>query len=599
MEQTRGESSWKLGRLLKGARWLLSLALLLSHPAPALAGEIRYIYDDLNRLVGVVDATGETVQYSYDSVGNILSISRYGSSQASIIDFSPHSGSVGATVTISGMGFSPTPSQNTVTFNGVTAAVTSATPTQLVTTVPAGAATGPISVTAPAGSATSSSSFTVTAASGPPTITGFTPTIGTAGTPVTITGTNYDPTVANDRVKLNRSFAHVTSAAPSTLVAPVPSSTSSGRISVATLSGTAVSTEDFFIPPSSPTVFTAADVEATGRIADGGSGKTVTITTPDRIGLVVFDGAAGQRLSVSVTDVTIAFTWLRLYDPFGGLLLTDFVLPAGGALNATLPTEGTYTILVDPNGTYTGSLTLTLATPDLTPTAFTGPGAARTGESISLSWTVTNQGTGTAQPSWSDYVYLSTDAVYDAGDSYLTLQSASTALGVGESYTRTPTLTVPNVPAGSYYLILRVDSGGAVYEADEANNTQAIPITITTPDLAATTFTAPAAATTQQSIALSWTVTNQGTGTAQPSWSDYVYLSTDAVYNTGDTQVSLQSTTTALGVGESYTRTPTATVPNVPAGNYYLILRVDHLNVRYEANETNNTQAIPITISSP
>ena len=597
VEQTRGKSSGKVGRLFKGAGWLLSLALLLIHPAPGLAADVRYIYDDLNRLIGVVDPSGQTATYSYDSVGNILSITRYSSAQVSIIGFSPGTGPVGATVTISGTGFSPTPSQNTVTFNGVTASVASSTTTQIVTAVPAGATTGQIGVTAPGGSATSIAVFTVTAASGPPTITGFTPTIGTAGTPVTITGTNYDTTVANDKVKLNRSFAQVTSAAPTTLVAPVPASTGSGRLTVSTLQGTAVSTEDFFIPPAP---FTAADVEATGRITDGGPGKPVTITTAGKIGLVVFDGAAGQRVSVSLSNVTLAFSWVRLYDPFGALVTTVSVGTSGGALNATLPSEGTYTLQVDPQGTNTGSLTLTLATPDLNVTTFTAPASATTQQSLGLSWTVTNPGTGAVQPTWSDYVYLSTDPVYNTGDTLVTSQSIATALAAGGSYTKTPTVTVPNVPAGNYYLILRVDHFNSRYEISETNNERVVPITITTPDLAATTFTAPASATTQQSISLSWTVTNQGTGTTQvPSWSDYMYLSTDAVYNTGDTFVTLQGATTPLASGASYTRTPTVTVPGVPAGNYYLILRVDHNSTLYEATEANNTQAIPITITTP
>jgi subtilase family serine protease len=41
----------------------------------------------------------------------------------------------------------------------------------------------------------------------------------------------------------------------------------------------------------------------------------------------------------------------------------------------------------------------------------------------------------------------------------------------------------------------------------------------------------------------------------------------------------------------------TVTTPNVPAGDYYLILRVDHNNVLYEADETNNQAVVPITIT--
>lgn len=76
-------------------------------------------------------------------------------------------------------------SQNTVRFNGVSATVASATTTSIVATGPAGATTGPISVTTPNRSATSSASFVV-AAGNAPTITGFTPSIGTPGTAVTI-----------------------------------------------------------------------------------------------------------------------------------------------------------------------------------------------------------------------------------------------------------------------------------------------------------------------------------------------------------------------------------------------------------------------------
>ncbi|MGH9204471.1 MAG: IPT/TIG domain-containing protein, partial [Vicinamibacterales bacterium] len=62
-----------------------------------------------------------------------------------------------------GTGFSATPSQNAVNFNGLAATVTSSTTTQLVTTVPVGATSGPIAVSTPLGSASSSAWFTVMA----------------------------------------------------------------------------------------------------------------------------------------------------------------------------------------------------------------------------------------------------------------------------------------------------------------------------------------------------------------------------------------------------------------------------------------------------
>ena len=79
-----------------------------------------------------------------------------------ITTFSPSSGAVGTSVTITGTNFSSTLSSNTVKFNGTTATLSSGTTTQLVAVVPTGATTGKISVTTSTGTVNSSSDFTIT-----------------------------------------------------------------------------------------------------------------------------------------------------------------------------------------------------------------------------------------------------------------------------------------------------------------------------------------------------------------------------------------------------------------------------------------------------
>src|SRR5262249_179306 len=148
-----------------------------------------------------------------------------------------------------GTGFSSVPAQNALSFNGTAATVSASTPTQLTATVPAGATTGPLSVTTPSGSATSAQAFVVT--SNAPTITGFSPAVGIAGSSVTISGTNFETVAANDRVTFNSRFAAISSASTTGLSVVVPSFASSGRIAVATPNGFAVSATDFFIPPGS------------------------------------------------------------------------------------------------------------------------------------------------------------------------------------------------------------------------------------------------------------------------------------------------------------------------------------------------------------
>src|SRR5262249_35490212 len=152
-------------------RWIwLVLAFVLA-PLNA-AADIVYVYDELGRLVGVIDPAGDAVSYAYDAVGNLLSIGRQSSARCSSLGFRPKTGPAGTVVTISGTGFGEAATDNTVTFDGKSASVVSSTTTELVAIVPSDATTGPIGIAAAAGSATSSMPFTVAPYAGVPTITG-------------------------------------------------------------------------------------------------------------------------------------------------------------------------------------------------------------------------------------------------------------------------------------------------------------------------------------------------------------------------------------------------------------------------------------------
>jgi YD repeat-containing protein len=140
-------------------------ALLMLVVCQSQAQNITYAYDELGRLLAVVDQFGDAGVYNYDKVGNLLSVTNTGSYTVSIFTFTPNNGPVTQSVTIYGDGFSTTPSQNTVTFyNKKTVVPTLPTTVATITVpVPAGTATGPIEVTVTGvGSATSTASFTVT-----------------------------------------------------------------------------------------------------------------------------------------------------------------------------------------------------------------------------------------------------------------------------------------------------------------------------------------------------------------------------------------------------------------------------------------------------
>lgn len=154
----------------------LLIFLALGCPALTLADQAQYFYDELGRLVGVVDGNGDAAVYTYDGVGNLLSIDRLtgGGTGIGIFLIAPSSAVVNTDVQLQGFGFSATPTDNQVDFNGVSATVLSATATTLTVTVPPGATTGPVTVTNANGTATSPSAFTVLV---PPIMSGVDPAI--------------------------------------------------------------------------------------------------------------------------------------------------------------------------------------------------------------------------------------------------------------------------------------------------------------------------------------------------------------------------------------------------------------------------------------
>ena len=102
-------------------------------------------------------------------------------------------------------------------------------------------------------------------------------------------------------------------------------------------------------------------------ITPGGPPVTVTIAAAGEDAIVPFNGAAGQRVSLKMTSVTIGpstccSTKVSIRKPDGtNLVAPTNVGTTGGFIDTkTLTVPGMYTIFVDPQGTATGNITLTL-----------------------------------------------------------------------------------------------------------------------------------------------------------------------------------------------------------------------------------------------
>jgi hypothetical protein len=122
-----------------------------------------------------------------------------------------------------------------------------------------------------------------------------------------------------------------------------------------------VSADDFFVPPGTIAV---GDVAYTGRLTIGGASLTASITS-SKVALIVFDATAGQQVTVGFSSISPSLTAfdVTVYRPEGPALASPQAIGFfGGDVHiAAVPTTGTYQILIDPQGTYSGNVTVTLS----------------------------------------------------------------------------------------------------------------------------------------------------------------------------------------------------------------------------------------------
>ncbi len=249
--------------------------------------------------------------------------------------------------------------------------------------------------------------------------------------------------------------------------------------------------------------------------------------------------------------------------------------------------------------------------PDLQVTSIDVPEQAIEGQSLGVTYTVTNTSTAPTLPrqnQWMDVIYLSVDQYLDLNsDIYLGTETHNGSLAGGASYTVSETFALPAGLTGSFYVFVDTDPilhplaapRGQVYEENEDNNSTSstLPVIISQPppaDLVVTGINVPATAQTGQTADFAWTVTNQGQFPATGTWTDAVYLASTPIWNIDDPLIGeVAHTDTGLATGQSYTSTLDALLPPAAPGYYYVIVRTNIFGDVYEgaAGAANDTTA--------
>ncbi len=330
---------------------------------------IRYTYTPDSQLSAVIKPEAEYGLYTWDAAGNLSSVAKKSSTKLSIIQLESSKGAVGETVDIWGTGFSSTPSNDTVKFHGTAATVSTASAYELAVKVPSGATTGTVTVqTTTEGPVTSSQTFTVASAVGAPTITSLSASLAEAAATVTISGTNFETTAADDVVRVNQTDAEVVSASSTSLKVKVPAATTGGHVSVTTPQGS-VSGPDLYVPPEG---ISTSKVGATEQMSSGKS-VTIKLSTAEKVGLVLFEATAGEHFSLVASEDTIHSGRVSVFNP-QDMESKSVGLREGETTveQVTVTATGMYTLLVKPEATYTGSVTLSVVpavTGTITPTS--------------------------------------------------------------------------------------------------------------------------------------------------------------------------------------------------------------------------------------
>jgi Fibronectin type III domain len=234
--------------------------------------------------------------------------------------FYPESGVVGTPVTISGLNLTSTIG---VRFNNTPASFT-VTPGQpgspdssILTTVPAGARSGPITVTNPAGATTTQNSFTVNPP--PPTFTRYAPTSGPVGTAVTISGAGFTAVTGVSFNEVPATEFTVTS--DGSITATVPPDATTGPITVSTTTSASTTRSSFVLQPrtGTPSAPGCLSVTTTGVQKSSATLHWVAPTSSGSSPIVKYrvsrDGTSSTGFGAFATEVpagTLSLTFSQL-----------------------------------------------------------------------------------------------------------------------------------------------------------------------------------------------------------------------------------------------------------------------------------------------
>jgi hypothetical protein len=184
------------------------------------------------------------------------------------------------------------------------------------------------------------------------------PVVADVGETVVVSGHGFVGDPAANSVTINGHSAQVLSAAPGELEVLVPDGATSGAVVVSNNTGSAASATPLFVPPPQ---LAAVDVDHVDVLSYG-TAATAQVSLAGAVALLAVEGVSGTHLSVALSDSTfgteVSDAQVTVYGVDGAVLAGPVGFDADGVVLdlLTVPTDGTYTLVIAPQGQATGQV---------------------------------------------------------------------------------------------------------------------------------------------------------------------------------------------------------------------------------------------------
>lgn len=346
-------------------------------------------------------------------------------------------------------------------------------------------------------------------------------------------------------------------------------------------------------------------IQVDWRVANTGTGATskdwkdrIYLSSDDTFGSEdILLGSVANQSQLAAGAEYAASAFVRLPDNISSNFRIFVVADADGQVPEALETD---------NASASESFLVTDKPPQLVASSLTTPAFILSDVLTPISWTVTNSGTGpVADVGWTDSIFISADAIFDAGDTRVADFNYRGPLAVDEAVTRQEQIKLPQGLTGSFHFFVVSDSWNQIFEYGKEDDNRAVrrggngeiaPVDVLAtnpPDLEtmAVELSVPNALSGAV-LSVQATIANNGATAFSSNWTDRFFLSADQILDVQDIMLAERGKGSGLGIGASYTVDVSLSLPGeLASGTYYVIAAADHGQETFEYDRANNIRA--------